>query len=604
MSCSGDDDRPRLHCAHHLPAEEDSALLSPPLALGQAFFVQEWIAAAADGRHRLWQQWWNRDRVQPTQRELDKALARLAEWGPERAGGQLPAADPGLPMTALLPALLLQQLHSMLAGRALLGPEAARQLTETLPPVRSAPLLAELPRMLLELARRGQLELQPGVRLDRGGWASCARCGQAGRVRSRPCRYCRRKHCLVCEECAILGESRQCLPFVTVPPGRRLELKAGAAGSEAAVRIELDFELTPVQHQAAAAVQTMVETRQSEQGLIWAVCGAGKTEVVFPAVAAVLRRGGNVLLAIPRREVVQELEGRVRKAFPEVRIAALYGGSPGKYRPAELVISTTHQALRLYRNFALTVLDEADAYPYRDSAMLHYAVQRACEEGGITLYLTATPGRELIEAAEQGKLWHTRISARHHGFPLPEPEFLEEPQLVLPREERELGRPAGWPIPAAVAAAVRSSLESGAQLLVFVPTVRLVELVGRGLLPTAAAAGVDWVHAGDPDREQKQRYFREGRIRVLVSTTILERGVTIPRLHVLVLFADWEVVFDEGTLVQMAGRSGRTVTDPVGRVVFAARRTSPEMRRAQTHIRKMNEEARCGGHLREGRKLP
>jgi len=80
-------------------------------------------------------------------------------------------------------------------------------------------------------------------------------------------------------------------------------------------------------------------------------------------------------------------------------------------------------------------------------------------------------------------------------------------------------------------------------------------------------------------------------VRVVVTTTILERGVTVPQADCLVLAAD-HAVFDEAALVQIAGRVGRAADDPTGRVWFVAERPTAAQRRARAHIRAMNRLAR------------
>ena len=90
--------------------------------------------------------------------------------------------------------------------------------------------------------------------------------------------------------------------------------------------------------------------------------------------------------------------------------------------------------------------------------------------------------------------------------------------------------------------------------------------------------------------------FREREIRLLVTTTILERGVTIPRSDVFILDAD-NGLFDEASLVQMAGRAGRSMDDPAGRVVFASSRRTRSQVKAVAQIRKMNTIAHRKGYL-------
>ena len=50
--------------------------------------------------------------------------------------------------------------------------------------------------------------------------------------------------------------------------------------------------------------------------------------------------------------------------------------------------------------------------------------------------------------------------------------------------------------------------------------------------------------------------FKEGLLEVLITTTILERGITIEDVQVIVLEAG-DRIFDERTLIQIAGRVGR-----------------------------------------------
>jgi competence protein ComFA len=100
----------------------------------------------------------------------------------------------------------------------------------------------------------------------------------------------------------------------------------------------------------------------------------------------------------------------------------------------------------------------------------------------------------------------------------------------------------------------------------------------------------------DPDRAEKVLEFRNCAISLLVTTTILERGVTVPRSDVFILDAD-SSLFDEAALVQMAGRAGRSKDDPDGHVVFASAEWSKSQRRAISQIRSMNAIAHRQGYL-------
>ena len=75
----------------------------------------------------------------------------------------------------------------------------------------------------------------------------------------------------------------------------------------------------------------------------------------------------------------------------------------------------------------------------------------------------------------------------------------------------------------------------------------------------------------------------------MVTTSVLERGVTVKGLQAIILHADQEAIYDRATLVQISGRVGRKKDDPEGEVIFLAERKTVAMREAADEIRKSNE---------------
>jgi competence protein ComFA len=360
-----------------------------------------------------------------------------------------------------------------------------------------------------------------------------------------------------------------------------------------------ELRFTPPQEGAATALLEF--GREGKPGgtyLVWAACGAGKTEVSFPLIADTLGRRQQVLFASPRRDVVLEIAPRLARAFGEGCVTALYGGSGGHNKDVPLIVATTHQTLRSYHRFDLVILDEGDAYPYPECRMLHFGVERARRHGGKFVYLTATPVSWMF--AQTSKVDIVKIPVRHHGFPLPVPQFLN----VSPWKRR--GK--GLRIQQRVLEITGELLKKpGARIFIFVPSVALTRLVGEALRSVAGrdplkyldASGVQWTYARDRDRALKRERFFAGEFPVLVTTTIMERGVTVPRVDVLVLEAGQEGVFDASTLVQIAGRCGRSPDHPTGDVWFISSGVSRSMREARAQITGFNREARRKGYLRE-----
>lgn len=442
-------------------------------------------------------------------------------------------------------------LLSFFGGRCLLGSEVKRLLSkqgikahEVLPALRQSALV------------------EPGIKNGR-----CSRCGSSD-LAVRKCHFMPRRPCFYCLSCLSMGECRTCSEVWFFPPVKRMAEKQD-------ICFKPEFSLTKPQ-QAASEELLDFWAGEEKACLLWAVCGAGKTEVCYQLIFTVIKSGGRVLLAIPRRDVVQELALRLKAVFPGLAVSVLYGGSPEEYRECSLTVATTHQVLRFYCNFDLVILDEADAYPYRENSMLRLAVLRAAGKSKL-VYLTATPEKELL------KLPRIRIPARHHGYPLPEPEFCRV-------------RFSEGSVPKQVLNFLNELLAEKEQAFIFLPSIKQVKSYGRLLQELLGRGRVDFSWSSDPEREAKKLRFTAGRTSFLVTTTIMERGVTVAGVNVAVLFADQELVFTTASLVQMAGRAGRKTAS--GRVVFFAGGVSGAMREAEREIKGFNLEAREKGYIR------
>ena len=73
----------------------------------------------------------------------------------------------------------------------------------------------------------------------------------------------------------------------------------------------------------------------------------------------------------------------------------------------------------------------------------------------------------------------------------------------------------------------------------------------------------------------------------LVTTSILERGITLEKLDVIV-FESNHSIYDKGTLVQISGRVGRKSSDAYGKVTFMADKLTKSMEEARYDIMQSN----------------
>ncbi|NLK07725.1 MAG: DEAD/DEAH box helicase family protein [Firmicutes bacterium] len=510
--------------------------------------------------------------------------------------------------------------------------------------------------MLQVLAIEGRIGVDAAITSPLKSYHTCTRCGTSLQLETVDCPLCGRSDCRICPNCRTLGEMRSCreLYMGLEPSGDQRQTARHNAGitdnryantctalrpgnqAFPGLKAQFPFQLTLSQARASQKLGGHVqiwleeylqnaETVQEnslkctpKDCLIWAVCGAGKTEIAFKAVELALQKGLRVLFAIPRRDVVLELLERAKSAFPNIPIDALYGGVKAPPELSALVLATTHQLLRFNSCFDLAILDEADAFPYAGSPMLHYAFNRSVKPEGLKIYMTATPSPAMLGKARRGELELVTVPVRHHGHPVPIPTLLEDkgyrlPARPMPRTSKATALMPGsknGPItlPEEFWELLLESIQAGSRIFIFVPRIWLVSILVKVIaVKLRSSAGVHGdtltkipifgTHSQDREAEAKRLAFQAHAPAVIVSTSVLERGVTAAKADVFVLYAHDEL-FDAPTLIQMAGRSGRTAKHPTGRVWFMADNATAEIDWAVESIREINASARRQGLLK------
>jgi competence protein ComFA len=431
------------------------------------------------------------------------------------------------------------------------------------------------PEVVNGLIRDGLIGTVPGVitvRKWHGGTVfRCNRClsEDARHFYAFNCRKCR-KICRYCRHCLNMGRVAECDDLLYWSgPDRQ------ASGKPVLV---WEGRLTPLQEQAAGELEESLLAGRAH--LLHAVCGAGKTEILFGPVHRLLSEGKRLCIATPRTDVVLELLPRFEKAIGGTVIHGLYGGSGHGEGLAGLVIATTHQLYRFSEAFDAVIVDEADAFPYSFDSTLRLAVKKALKPGGVLAVVTATPSPSILsEIGREGS--RSVIPVRFHGHPLPVPRA-----VPLFGYRRKI---AAGMIPERLKAWTEDRLRKKEPFLIFFPSVPLMEQC----LPLFSDldTGIGAVHASHPDRRSLVMALREGRIPGLLTTTILERGITIPRVQIAVIGAE-NAVFDHSAIIQISGRAGRSPEHPDGEVILFHHGITPEMDAAVREIRRLNREGR------------
>ena len=337
-------------------------------------------------------------------------------------------------------------------------------------------------------------------------------------------------------------------------------------------------QLTPFQERVSQGLLQAVDKKEAT--LVHAVTGAGKTEMIYQVVAKVINQGGAVCLASPRIDVCLELHKRLQNDFA-CEIALLHGESDPYFR-TPLVVATTHQLLKFYQAFDLLIVDEVDAFPYVDNPVLYHAVNNCVKENGLKIFLTATSTDELDRKVKQGELKRLSLPRRFHGNPLivPKPIWLSHFNRYLEKNG----------LPPKLKLYIEKQRKTAYPLLIFASEIKKGEKLKEILQEKFPNEKIGFVSSITEDRLEQVQAFRDGELTILVSTTILERGVTFPRVDVFVVEANHQL-FTKSSLVQIGGRVGRSMDRPTGELIFFHDGLNQSIKRAIKEIKQMNQEA-------------
>lgn len=355
---------------------------------------------------------------------------------------------------------------------------------------------------------------------------------------------------------------RRCIQFSRVFVDQTIDAPRVQSPKDGSEEYCLSYPLTKQQKRiSSACLQNIV----NKDVLIDAVCGSGKTEIVLETICFALKHKLKIAFAIPRRQVVLELAERLQEIFTHASIVAVCGGHSDVV-DGDVIVCTTHQLYRYYKSFAILILDEPDAFPFKGSDVLHGIAKTSCY--GHVVYLTATPDAHLLKRAQQKELVHLKLNARPHGYLVPVPVVYHG---ILPYLYLLLLR---W---------LNKHREK--LTMVFVPTIQMSKIMYK-LLKRKFDAYV--VTSKSEDRDEVIETFRNLKQGVLVCTTVMERGVTISGVDVCVFCCD-HGVFDEASLIQMAGRVGRSFQYPTGDVLFLGQQKSETVQNCITTLKEAND---------------
>ena len=343
--------------------------------------------------------------------------------------------------------------------------------------------------------------------------------------------------------------ARQITPAARIAPGE------GSARLLAA----LPFTLTGAQEQAVTEIRADLTSGEQMGRLLQGDVGSGKTAVAALALADAASSGFQAALMAPTEILARQhydklspmldqagvssllLTGRDTAAERRRKLAALASGE------AQIAIGThaLFQDAVQFHQLTLAVIDEQHRFGVRERQRLQ--AKGDPRLGGVHLLtMSATPIPRTLELTQYGELEVSRLMEKPPG---------RTPVTTAVLPLARIGE---------VAKRLKAAVEAGAQAYWICPLVAESEAIDLAAAEDRAedlrkylGTEVGLAHGQMPgaEREAVMAEFADGRLPVLVATTVVEVGVDVPNASIMVIeHADR---FGLAQLHQLRGRVGR-----------------------------------------------
>jgi len=318
----------------------------------------------------------------------------------------------------------------------------------------------------------------------------------------------------------------------------------------------LPFNLTSAQERVVDEIITDLGRAIPMARLLQGDVGCGKTAVAILAILAVVSDGRQAALMAPTELLAEQLHREVSKALGPFgyRIRLLTGSSgaaDARLRRSELaqgeidVVVGTHALFQervAYRDLGLVIIDEQHRFGVAQR-------QRLLEKGDSPhlLVMTATPIPRSLALTLYGDLDLSLINELPPG---------RTPIRTEIRDRGARERILGF---------LRSEIEAGGQGYIVYPLIEASEKLEAAALEGHESAvrqtmdgveiGVLHGRLGRDEREEIADRFRQGEIKVILATTVIEVGVDVPAASVMIIESADR--FGLSQLHQLRGRVGR-----------------------------------------------
>ncbi len=357
---------------------------------------------------------------------------------------------------------------------------------------------------------------------------------------------------------------RKCVVFSRVDVNEKIK-PCQLKKKKIEAKIQLEYALTPYQKEVSKKV--LQNLKNNKDVFLYACTGSGKTEITFESIQFYLKEGKKVCFSISRRQVVLEIASRLQAVFPTLKIVAVTQGYTNEI-DGDIIVCTMHQLYRYPYGFDLLIMDEVDAFPYVGNDVLQSIASLSCK--GQKLYLSATPDSYSKQEIEKGNMVMVTLFKRPHGHPLPIPKIIVLPYLLQIILSLYF---------------TYQFIKNKKQVMVFVPRIEDTSFLHILYSPFIHNK---YIHSKTVNKDEIMNEFRQKKFDCLITTTLLERGITIPNVQVIVIEGN-HVVFSCASLVQIFGRVGRNFHYPEGRCICLCQELTSSIKECVKELKKMND---------------
>ncbi|MFG0239878.1 MAG: ATP-dependent DNA helicase RecG [Gimesia chilikensis] len=330
---------------------------------------------------------------------------------------------------------------------------------------------------------------------------------------------------------------------------------------DARIRRLFPFDFTEGQDQAIQEIKTDLGSGRAMHRMLQADVGAGKTAIAIYAMLATIAAGKQAVLMAPTELLAVQHWDTINRILNQSRVkrCVLTGSLSSAERKATLEqIASGEQQLIVgtqavvqkdvqYHDLGLVIIDEQHKFGVMQRA--HFTSE---ENTPHMLVMTATPIPRSLCLTQFGEL---DISINSELPPGRQP-------VTTSRISTTPQRKKAWDF-------LRAQIDAGRQAYIVCPRIdseleensrSSAEEVYRKLQKSElASASIGLVH-GQMDREERAQImeqFHQGKIQVLVSTTVVEVGVDVPNATLMVILQSDR--FGLSQLHQLRGRVGRGI---------------------------------------------